>query len=360
MTVWDWINEFESEAHERGDQQRLRLTSFHRLAWDCRHTDPARMLALLDEGRRLAVTLGESWWVLFFDHWRVETRIYYSDDYRGLIDLAAQVTFEVRKPGQEHHPLRFAIFCNLVAAYLCVDPRGYADAIRDALAYLTHELPADGEDRYLLIARRHWFAWEVGEIDEARRLALEELDLADSDPDRHTALHHEADTCKSLCRICHRQADWGALEEYARTGEARARQLDYKYELALVLLWQAVCARHDGREEEARRLCRQGIGRMGRLGKKPDDSYFDSLAAFHELGGELNTALAIRDRELAECLDRGQFAYEVECRLKRCRLLRRMGQLRPADIADCHTAIGRLRIPAYYLEELRQIESSAR
>jgi hypothetical protein len=355
MTVWDWINDFDAEARARGDQQRLRLSSFHRMAWDCRHSDPARMQALLEEGRRFACSLDEPWWVLFFDHWRVETRIYYTDDYRGLIDLAAQVTFEVRKPVHEHHPLRFAIFCNLVAAYLCVDPRGYADAIRDALAYLLDEAPPEGEDRYLLLARRHWFAWEVGDLDTARRLAVEEISLADSDPDRHTAMHHEVDTCKSLCRICHRQGDWQALEEYAVTGEDRARRLDYKYELAILLLWQAVCARHVGRDELARRLCRQGVGRMGRLGKPPDDSYFDSLAAFHELGGDFTAALEVRDRELAECHDKGQFAYEVECRLKRCRLLKRMGQLQSEDIAACRAAIAPLRAPDYYLAQLSQI-----
>jgi hypothetical protein len=353
MTVWDWINDFDAEAHARGDQQRLRLSNFHRQAWDFRHTDPSRMLGLLDEGRRLAGSLGEPWWVHFFDHWRVESRIYYTDDYRDLIDLAAQVTFEVRKPIHEHHPLRFAVFCNLIAAYLCVDPRGYADAIRDALDYL-REIAPEGEDRYLLIARRHWFAWELGEVDTARRLALEELALADSDPDRHTAQHHEVDTCKSLCRICHRQGDWRALEEFARAGEERARQLEYRYELALLLLWRAVCARHDGREEEGRRLCRQGVGRMARLGKAPDDSYFDSLAAFHELGGQFEEALHVRDRELAECINKGQVAYEVECRLKRCKLLRRMGQLHAEDIAACHPAIARLRAPDYYLAELER------
>jgi hypothetical protein len=355
MSVWAWISDFEAEARARGDAQRLRLVRFHREAYAHRHTDPDRMLALFDEGRRLALVLNEPWWVLFFDHWRVETLIYYKDDYREVIDLAVRATLEMRKPVHEQHPLRFAVWCNLVAAYLCVDPRGYAGQIREALDYLRQEVPAEGEERYLLLARRHWFAWELGRIDEARGLALEELALADGDPDRHLAAHHEVDTYKTLCRIAHRRGDWAGLGECAAAGEERARVLGYKYELALFLLWQALWLRHEGRDEEARRLCRQGTARMGRLGKPPDDSFYDALCAFHEQGGQAVAALRVRDRELAECQGKGQLAYEVECRLKRCRLLARLGQPLADEAAACRAAIARLRAPEWYLAELERV-----
>jgi hypothetical protein len=357
MSVWDWISDFEAEARAGGDEARLRLVRFHREAYAHRHTEPDRMLALFDEGRRLAAALGEPWWALFFDHWRVETYIYYKDDYRDVIDLAVRATLEVRKPVHEQHPLRFAVWCNLVAAYLCVDPRGYAPQIQHALDFLAREVPAGGEERYLLLARRHWFAWEMGRIDEARALALEELALADGDPDRHLAAHHEIDTYKTLCRLAHRRGDGADLGACAAAGEERARALDYKYELSLFLLWQALRLRQEGREDEARRLCRQGTARMARLGKAPDDSFYDALCAFHERGGQPAAALRVRDRELAECQGKGQFAYEVECRLKRCRLLARMGQALADDLAASRAAIARLRAPATYLAELERITS---
>ena len=53
-----------------------------------------------------------------------------------MVDLAVKSTLEMRKPIFEQFPLRFGIYCNLVAAYLCVDPRGHADSIREALDYL--------------------------------------------------------------------------------------------------------------------------------------------------------------------------------------------------------------------------------
>jgi hypothetical protein len=357
MSVWEWIDDFEAEARARGDAARLRLPGFHRQAYAFRHTDPDRMLALFDEGRRLAVTLHEPWWVLFFEHWQVETYIYYKDDYRDLVERAVRLTLELRKGVHEQHPLRFAVWCNLVAAYLCVDPRGYAGAIRTALDFLQRTAP-EGEERYLLLARRHWFAWEMGDVETAHRLALEELALADSEPDRHLAAHHEIDTFKTLCRIAHRRGDTEGLAGYAAAGDERARRLDYRYELALFVLWQALAARHEGREEEARRLCRQGTARMGRLGKVPDDSYYDALCAFHELGGQPALAVRLRDRELAQCQGKGQWAYEVECRLKRLRLLRRMGERTEEEVAACRAAIGRLRAPESYQTELRRISGA--
>jgi hypothetical protein len=355
MNVWDWVHEFECAARLRGDGKRLRLSQLHREAYQHRHSDPDRMLALFDEGRRLAAALGESWWVLFFDHWRVETLIYYKDDYRQLLDWAVACTLELRKPANEGHPLRFAIWCNLIASYLCVDPRGYASAIEEALTYLMNEVPAEGEERYLLLARRHWFAWEMGRVDDARRLALAELVLADTDPSRHTAWHHEVDTFKTLCRIAFRKGDWDDLHAYAVAGEERARLLDYKFELALFLLWQALWSRREGQTEQAKRLCRQATTRMARLGKTPDDSFFDALCAYHELAGEAPAALRARDRELAGIVGRGQLAGECDCRLKRCRLLVRLGQPLDGEADAARAAIARLRQPSWYLAELDRI-----
>jgi hypothetical protein len=357
MNVWDWIRDFEWQARAEDDSKRVRLTQFHPDAFQHRHTDPDLMMALLDEGRRLARSLGEPWWVLFFDHWRVETLIYYKEDYTGLLDLAVQTALDLRKPALDQHPLRFSIWCNLVAAYLCIDPRGYVTAIQQALDHLQQEVPAEGEEKYLLIARRHWFAYELGRLQEANDLALEELAIADADPDHWIALHHRVDTYKTLCRIAHRRDDWPALLDYATAGEelARSQGTKYRYELAAFVLSQALWSRHEGREEEAKRLCRRATAQMARLGKTGDGSYYDALCAYHELGGELERALRARDRELEEIQGKGQLAYECECRLKRCQLLRKMGLPLEKETALVRQAMTRLRDRTWYQEELERI-----
>jgi hypothetical protein len=355
MSIWSWIREFEREAAAAGDRDRMLLAQLHGEAYGHRQHDPDRMLALMEQGRRLAVALSEPWWVLFYEHWKVETLIYYKDDYRQVIDLAVKSTLELRKPGFEHFPLRFGVYCNLVAAYLCVDPRGHTESIRSALDYLATQVAPGSGDRYLLQARRHWFAYEMGRLEEADALALEELAMAESDPDRHTALHHEVDTWKALCWIAYRRGDWQALADRACAGEEQARLLDYQYELALFLLWQAACERRAGQEDRARRLARQGAARMARLGQPPGESYFDAVAAYHELAQDYETAWKERCRELTNAAGKGQLAYECLIRLKCVRLLLKRNQPVLEEAEAAREAAAKLRAPQWYLGELERI-----
>jgi hypothetical protein len=355
MTIWEWVHDFERRAVAARDRPRVRLARLHAEAYRHRQSDPDRMLQLLEDGRRLAVALHEPWWVLFFEHWKLETLIYYKDDYRDVIELGVRTTLELRKPAYEAFPLRFGVYCNLLAAYLCVDPRGYAAAIREAIAYLMTQVPPDGGDRYLLQARRHWFAYEMGELDEAQRLALQELAMCDGDPDRHTARHHEADTCKALCWIAYRRRDHDSLAQWAAAGEQCSRAISYPYELALFLLWRALLARRAGDEAEGRRLCRLGAATMDRLGQSPGESYFDALAGYHEQGGEMEAAWQVRQRELSTTRGKGQLAYDALVRLKRVRLLMRMDRSMADEEREARQAIARLRQPAWYLDELERV-----
>jgi hypothetical protein len=355
VTIWTWIHEFEMQARVRGDRERVRLSQLHGEAYAQRQNDPDRMFGLMEEGRRLAVRLREPWWVLFYEHWKLETLIYYKDDYREVIDLAVKATLETRKPVYDNYPLRFGIWCNLVAAYLCVDPRGHEEAVREALEYLRVQVPPEGGDRYLLQARRHWFAYEMGRLEEAHELALEELALADSDPDRHTARHHEVDTYKALCWIAYRRGDWPALAACAATGEERSRSIGYRYELALFLLWQALCSRRAGRPEQAKRLVRQGTAQMARLGQPPGESYYDALANYHELSENTEAAWAVREQELKTTLGKGQLAYECLVRLKRVRLLVARGLPAEEEIQAARASLARLRAPGWYEGELDRV-----
>lgn len=355
MTIGDWLRDFEEQALLDGDSRRLHLTTLHNVAFSHRQSDPPKMLAVLEEGRRLALTLEEPWWVAFFENWKLETLIYYLNDYREVIDHAVRLTLELRKPIYERFPIRFNVHCNLVAAYLCVDPRGHAGVIREAIAYLQTQVPSDGGQRYLLQARRHWFACELGNLEEAEKLALEELAMADSDPERYTAQHHEIDTYRALCWIAFDRDQFQSLATYAHAGEARARPMNYLSELALFQLWLAVCARRDGRIPEANRLRRQGTALMSRLGQPPGESYFDALAALHEYDADLNGAWMVREQELATIQGKGHLAYECQIRLERVRLLRDLGRSTDDEVRATGEALARLRDPSWYRNRLEGI-----
>jgi hypothetical protein len=350
--VWDWVDECRARALATGDRRRLRLTQIHAAAYEHRHTEPARMLALLDAGRRLADALDEPWWVLFFDHWRLETLLCYLCDYRPLLELGARLTLELRRPVFAAHPLRHAVWLNLVSSYLAVDPLGHVGPVREALGFLEAELPAHGEERYMLLACRQRLARELGRLDEAIAWDLKALERADADPDRGQARHHAVGAHTTLCSSSFHKGDWAALAEYACRGEELARAHGAQYETALFLVWRALAERQAGHAETARRLFQRGTTQMARLGTPPEDDYYDALCAYHELAGRPLAALEVRDRELAALLGLGQLSSEAECRIKRCRLLARLGRPLEDELREAHAAIARLRDPRPYLAQL--------
>jgi hypothetical protein len=356
MSVWDWIDEYASQASHRGDRERLALVEIHPDAYGHRHTDPARMLALLEDGRRRAVALNEPWWVLFFDHWCLETLIYYQDDYRTILDRAVKLTLDLQNPIHDQHPLRFHAYCNLLAAYLCIDPHGYQDAIAAALEYLAGLVPEEGEEKYLLTARCHWFAYEMERLDEALAQCHRLLEHADNDTDRHLALHHSLGAHLSLCRLSLAREDWAGLAGHARAAEDLGERRGAPYDRALAQLWLAVAGCQAGDEETPRRL-RSALARFGRLARPLDDNFHDALAAYHELAGDLLKAIAVRTSQLERLQDRGQHATEAEAHLHRLRLKALAGLPLDDDIPPLREILGHLRTPAYYLERLDRLRA---
>jgi hypothetical protein len=327
MTDRDWFTRFEAEARASGDRDRLRLLE---LVWSAdahRETHPDRMLALLDEGRRLAGRLREPWWELFYDDRRAGALMKYKGDARAGLELAVRNALEARKPVYDRFPWRFRIYDHLVVGYLNTDPVGYADEVRDALAYLSRDVPPDGSPKYLVLARRRWLAGELGRLDEAEALARQALAVAEGDPDQATAQSHAVFCYSHLCEIAWQRGEEGELRDAAAAGEELALLAGHELELAEFLTWQAVLARRAGREAAADRLCRQGARRVAALGMPPDHIYFDALCAYHEQAGEWAEATAARRRELALLAGKGRWAAEVRCRLRLARLLLRQGQL---------------------------------
>jgi hypothetical protein len=357
MSEWQWFWDSEQDARARGDRERLRLPEIHRQAYDLRETDPDRMLLLMEDGRRLAQQLSEPWWVLLFDHWKVTTLVYHKRDYRNVIEMGLRNLLEVRKPQNVQFPQRLRICSDLIAAYLGVDPLGYADEITEALTYLATEVtPEMDSSPYLLEECRWCLAFEQERFDEALELALACLARADADPDRYTARHHSLTMYIFLCMLAHQRKDGSRLREWATAGEELARQLRYLHPLARFMLWQGVAAQQAGDQAQGGRLCHNAVSRMTRLGKPPSEDYFLALSSFHELRGNLDDALQVREQELRQIMGTGRLAYECEIRIECCRLRSRLGVLQPSELAAARESAARLRRPAKALAEIERIE----
>jgi hypothetical protein len=355
MSVWDWVQDYRHEAAVRGDEERLWLTQAFHEAWDLRETDTDRAGVLLDDARRLAQALDEPRWVLFYDHWLLQLARFFRRDYRNLLDRAVRAALEARKPAFAELPQRICLQEDLVGIYAAIDPVGYEDLIAQALDYMEGQVTPELECRHCVQGCRTMFELDRGRTAEARAAGLRALELAeDSASD-----HYRGNAYANLCLVAFRAGDDAALREWACASEELARQTDRKAFIAEALLWRAVAARKAGDARQARRLCTAAVSRMTRLSTPPGEAYFDALAAFCELDGDLEGALGARDRELQAIAGRGHLAQECEAHVKRCGLLARLGKLTAADLAAARVAAGKLRKPEKYLAEIDRISADS-
>ena len=258
-------------------------------------------------------------------------------------------------------PGRWGVYRDLVCAYTGVDPEGYAEPIRETLAHLDREVPpGPNPDRYPILGSLRQFHQELGQYEAAEAVIRRAEELTSRDANRYGATHSLVFHYSGLCWMAYKQADWRKLAEAAELGEEAARTMRHQLELCEFLAWQAVLARRGGDEPRARRLHSTAAGKLARLQTPPEREYPDATVAFHELGGDLEKALQVRDRELTVIVDRGRFAYECEVHLKRAALLAKMGRLRVEDLDAARQAAMKLRKPEKALAEIDQLSATLR
>lgn len=356
MSAWDWFLDYEYDAWQQNDRERQQLAGYHHRAYELRETNPDRALDLIAQGAALARERQESWWQLFYDHYRVHALLHFKQDYRDVLDLAVRNTLEVRKPGFADFPRRLLIHHDLISAYSGIDPEGYAQPIREALDWLDAETPPTGEDRYMLLGGKREFALELNDLATAEEMVQESLRVADMETERTLAQHFSVFTYSAQADLAWRRKDFVTLAEAARCGEELARLVGHKVELAEFLMWQGFLARKAGDEQQASRLQRQASQQLARVQMPPLASYFNALCAYHELAGQLDQAIQARQQELETLRDRGRHVREARCRLEICKLLAKQGTTLDGEEGAARTAFHQLRHPEPYLEELESIK----
>lgn len=356
----DWFDEYEYHALKAGDHERARLGRLHRESYRFRETDPGQALALIAEGRRLAETLREPWWVLYYDQQRVHALLHFEQDFRDVLELAVRNTLEVRKVGFANFPRRQLIHIDLISAYSGIDPEGYEDGVTQAMDYLEKESEPVSDERYLLLGSKRQFALDLDRVEEALELGRASLALAAEDHEETRARHFLVFTFSGLCEIAFRQNDDEALLSAALAGEEMARKVGHQVELSGFHLWQALVARRAGREDVAVPLYRQAVTRLNRLEMPPDSSYRDAECAYHLAAGDVDFAVGVRDSEFAQIEGRGRFRYETAVLVKRCELLAQLGTLSSADIEAARQSAARLKKPQAWLARLDRLTPGTR
>lgn len=354
MTWWEWVADFQRRASEARDAERMRLASLLHRAYGLRERDPGRFLALCADGRRLAQRLREPWWTLGFRAAVVQELVHFARDFRRAPEEAVAAVLEARKPQYDGCPLRTLLYLDLIAVHFCTDPDGCAGSIEESFCAVERDADKDLSSRLHVLNLRRWCAEQARRADDHYGAAQRVLAAIAENPGDGAAVHYSTFVYNALCHVNYAHAEWQELREAAGLAEEASRRMGNRVELSQACLWQAVAAFRSGDSLRARRLQRQGSRIVEELGIPPPDGLFTALSLCHEQTGQLEEALAVRNRELELVHRQGRTISEVYCHRQRCRLLADLGRLSAADLDAARAAALRLRFPAPHLAELNR------
>ena len=321
MSIWDWIYDDYHNAYQSQDQGRMDLLDRYRAASPLFQSDPDQALALLTEGRYAAEQMNAPWFVLFYDHWRLQVLIHHKRDYVASMDLAIRATVAARKPSFADFPQRLCLHEDLINTYAGTDPTGYADAIEKALDYMQSEVGPDAECRFCLQGLRADFYRDTGRLDEAQQIVSRHI--AHCEAERN--YHHLCEAYLSQCHLSFQRGDLDTLLEAAKEGETTARRENKRRVMAEHIAWQAFVSRRHGKNAEAKRLLRLATNVQSRMGSLPENGYYDAICAFYIADEDYEAALKMRGKQLEQLEGKGQIFLQFQARLERGRLLARMG-----------------------------------
>lgn len=360
MGLWDWIEEFERRAWETDDAERKELVDALYRASAVSRNEPALQLSYYNAGRELAKKLGESWWVLFFDHWRLQTMMHYLHDYKASLDLAVQATTEVRKPQYANLPQRICLHEDLISAFVGVDPEGRQDQIRSALDFMQAQVTDDVECRLCLQNLRFDFLIALDRYAEAEAEVRRLLDFIETTASESSRNHHMLGAYGALAELAFRQHQWDKVMESAKAGEELARKMsDRDGTIAEMVALQAAAAAHlNDTPREASRLARMAVGRAQKLNRPVPSLYVDALIECNRAQGKLDDALRLIDAECPLAAQSGRSIRHVRLQIVRCRLRKQLGLLTAADLAAARESTAELKHPQKYLDELAALEAS--
>ena len=169
--MWIEYQRFLDHWQRAGDSERLVLNTLFHEGFQCQEKDPNRSFTLFTRGRDEAHRLGEPWWVLFFESWRLSALTSYSMDFARALPLAMQLLVRLGTPAARGHEWRHCIMINAVYTYCSADAVGFRQEIERGFACLEEEI-TDREDRYVLNNRRIRFRMHLEQWEAAYEWAM--------------------------------------------------------------------------------------------------------------------------------------------------------------------------------------------
>lgn len=350
--LWGWFNRYVASAAISGNPLKLRMPQVYDQGWEAlRAEEGQRALALFQEGLEIARKLQEPCWELFFEYWCAETHIFYLTDYVTGLDRAVKVAAKAHKTAYLPCPVRARVYYTLLYVYFLMDAVGYEDKIREMVDFMTKEIPLDADTEQRIQYIRAGLAF-----------SLEQYDVCEQETQRYLNMtlfnaHRQSGGYNMLRRLAYARGQIKLAFDYAYEYERRARQARLQNSVAHALLSQAAYAQRLGQAERAQRLMEQGTAHHAQYGLQRMTSYYNHLCEYYELGGEMDTALALRDEQVANLHTIQSHDYVAYTWLQVVRLQARAGRDFTDALQSAYEAARNLLKPQSYLEKIQRIEA---
>jgi tetratricopeptide (TPR) repeat protein len=263
-----------------------------------------------------------------------------------------QSVLEARRIASNHCPVVAALHLNLLTVYLYLDPLGYADDIREAIAYTENHLTDDPMLLTDLKIRHAMLELESGSYDRARHLALEGLNLSSEDSQIRSGVYGV------LALTAYKQHDLALALRYAEMGENLTRPFGESLQLLTLqyLGYRAWFSRALGDEEMARSLLRHVQGQRQHMSAEPYLTYYEALCRYHQVAAEWNEAISYCQQAIDYCIRRGMVYAESQARGLLCLLHCQAGRPFSDEMGAARKAAARLRKPERLLALLSSLE----
>ena len=344
------MRDFHWQAVQRGDAPRMQLAVLWEKSVALSYEAPDQKLAIYEQARALAQKLDEPYWVLFFDHWKIEVLLYEKHRPQEALKLAARAAFEVRKPLYDAFLYRPQITLSLTACYLKLDPIGYEKPLREAFDYARQQCAGHDELKPYFAQQWSRFLEAVADPD-AVAANWEHLHLAFESGTEHYVLFALVHLCSTLASY-DLEAARAHIGEFAATGLELCVLEDREREAAMFTMWAAVAARWDGDEARAQSLYARAWKLQKRL-SSPHNAVQFAAQIFHHDAGEIERALKVVEDEIGVNARHELKYLEAKRRLKKLELLRELGHETEGEARRLQSVAAELKSREYWDERAR-------
>lgn len=324
-------------------------------AMTIRNRQPNEAVRLLRQASAAAKEQGDPHEGLFIDHWLLQTLLHVIEDYDQALDLAVQTAVEARKPLYKSQMERMCVHEDLIGAYMGIDPLGHEKRIEDAMAYMENEVTPSQECYYCLLGMRSSFEMIIGPTEKCEA-AVRRFYSDTQSYDRH----HHGSAHLDICWLLAQQGEWERLLPYTLKGIEVIGDSE-QLESSVAALWavQALALRNLGREAEADLAFQRAKAKAERIVTPMGRQFYDWMSAYHQMGGQVQAAISVRERQLREMTGKGQPYWEAVVRLSYARLLRQVGAPYTSQVDEIRRLAETLKKPEVVLEPLAIFEAEA-